>query len=130
MLGGTAIEDAPMKAAEERDTGVLTMEHRATLKRKATVLKSPPVTQEAPRKSALLRKSTIPNTDYYSIVKHIYVHVLQRHMQIKIFLILFTEASIKKQVTMVAPSEKDCTDGLQPGASGIGQMKKQVIFCM
>lgn len=75
MLGGTAIEDAPMKAAEERDGGVLTVEHRATLKRKATVLKSPPVTQEAPRKSALLRKSTVPNGLLYSVLSHIFMYM-------------------------------------------------------
>ena len=59
MFDGTALEDAPAVAANEKDAGVLNVEHRATLKRKAGVLKSPPVVQDAPRKSALLRKSKI-----------------------------------------------------------------------
>ena len=38
----------------------------------------------------------------------------------------YLEASVKKQVTMVAPSEEDHVDGPIPGTSGQEQMKRQV----
>ena len=38
----------------------------------------------------------------------------------------YLEASVKKQVTMVAPSEEDHLDGPVPGTSGEQQMKRQV----
>ena len=38
----------------------------------------------------------------------------------------YLEASVKKQVTMVAPSEEDDVDGPIPRTSGRKQMKRQV----